>query len=61
MGYDSVDVGVGVAIAILACCEFAKVAGGGGTDGVEETKYDAACVCSVDFDIKLDGRGRIWG
>lgn len=53
VGYDSVDVGVGIAIAVLACCEFAKVAGGDGTDGVEETKDDAAGVGAVDLDIKL--------
>lgn len=53
VGYDSVDVGVGIAIAVLACCEFAKVAGGDGANGIEETKDDAACVGAVDLDIKL--------
>lgn len=55
VGDDSVDVRVGVAIAVLACRELTEVAGGDGADRVEEAEYDAACVGPVDLDIKLGG------
>ena len=47
------DVGHGIAIAVLAGRELAEVAGGDGADGVEEAEDDAACGHAVNLNVKL--------
>ena len=57
VGDDAVDVGHGVAVAVLAGCELAEVAGGDGADGVEEAEDDAAGRDAVDLDVELEADG----
>ena len=52
------NVGHGVAIAVLAGRELAEVAGGDGADGVEEVEDDAARGHAVDLDVKLHDTAR---
>ncbi len=52
------DVGLGVAVAVLACRELAEVAGSDGADGVEKAEDDAAGGHAVDVDVELQQRGQ---
>ena len=57
VGIDTMEIRVGVAIAVLARRELAEVAGGARADGVVEMEDDAADVDTLDFNVELDTPG----